>query len=72
MIAVGAYRTRTDAELAKTVLTAAGIPFEIEADDAGEAYPFDLTGATRLVVDHADVADASPLLNSRPTTNGTD
>lgn len=56
MIAVGAYPTRTDAELAQTVLTAAGIPSEIEADDAGGAYPFDLTGAARLVVDDGPFA----------------
>ena len=44
MVAVGTYRTRSDAELAQTALTAAGITLVIAADDAGGAYPFDLSG----------------------------
>ena len=47
MIAVGAYPTRSDAELAQSALAAAGIQSLFAADDAGGAYPFDLTGAAR-------------------------
>jgi hypothetical protein len=65
MIPVGAYPTRSDAELAQTVLTAAGIPSVIAADDAGGAYPFDLTGGARLLVDAADAEDATALLSER-------
>jgi hypothetical protein len=66
MIQVGAYRTRRDAELAQTALTAAGIPSVIAADDAGGAYPFDLTGGARLLVDEAEAEDAGEVLSERP------
>ena len=65
MIPVGAYPTRSDAELAQTVLAAAGIPSVIAADDAGGAYPFDLSGGARLLVDEADAEDATALLSER-------
>ena len=45
-------------------LAAAGIPAVISADDAGGAYPFDLTGGARLLVDEADAAAAATLLGS--------
>jgi hypothetical protein len=68
MIEINAYPTRSDAELAQAALAAAGIPSVLEADDAGGAYPFDLTGGARLLVDPADVDDATTVLNggSRP------
>jgi hypothetical protein len=62
MIQIGVYRTRSDAELAQSALAAAGITSEIIADDAGGAYPFDLTGGVRLVVDEAEADTASALL----------
>jgi hypothetical protein len=66
MVEVGVYPTRTDAELAQTALEAAGIPSVIAADDAGGAYPFDLTGGgTRLLVEEADAEDASAVLSGR-------
>jgi Putative prokaryotic signal transducing protein len=66
MIQVGAYPTRSDAELAQTALTAAGIPSLVVSDDAGGAYPFDLTGAARLLVDEEHADDAAALLSERP------
>jgi hypothetical protein len=69
MVAVGAYPTRSDAELAQTALTAAGIPSAVAADDAGGAYPFDLTGAARLFVDEVDAEDAATILFERPPEN---
>lgn len=66
MAQVGAYTTRSDAELAQTALTAAGIPSLLAADDAGGAYPFDLTAAARLLVDEADAEDAAEVLSERP------
>jgi hypothetical protein len=66
MVQVGAYPTRSDAELAQTALTAAGIPSVVTADDAGGAYPFDLTGGARLLVDEADAEHAEALLSERP------
>jgi Putative prokaryotic signal transducing protein len=62
MIEVAAYPTRNDAELAQSALAAAGIPSVVEADDAGGAYPFDLTGGARLLVDEADAESAAAVL----------
>ena len=70
MIEVGAYPTRSDAELAQSVLEAAGIPSVISADDAGGAYPFVLAGAARLLVDEADAQDAAAVLSDRPQATG--
>jgi hypothetical protein len=69
MIAVGTYPTRSDAELAQSALAAAGIVSEIVADDAGGAYPFDLTGGARLLVAEADADEAAALLSGQPQTN---
>jgi hypothetical protein len=69
MVQVGAYPTRSDAELAQTVLTAAGVESAVVADDAGGAYPFDLTGGARLVVDEADAEFAAAVLSDRSHAN---
>jgi hypothetical protein len=69
MIQVGVYPTRSDAELAQSALAAAGIPSVVSADDAGGAYPFDLTGGVRLLVDEADAEDAAALLSGSPDAN---
>ena len=68
-VQVATYRTRSDAELAQTVLAAAGIPSFVTSDDAGGAYPFDLTGGVRLLVDEADAEDAAALLSERAHAN---
>ena len=72
MIPVATYPTRSDAELAHATLEAAGIKSVIASDDAGGAYPFDLTGGARLLVDAADAADAAALLDNRTPTNRKD
>ncbi len=66
MIVVGTYPTRSDAELAQTALTAARIPSVVAADDAGGAYPFDLAGGARLLVEEADAEDAATVLSEHP------
>jgi hypothetical protein len=66
MVEVGAYPTRSEAEVAQTALSAAGIQSLIEADDAGGAYPFVLAGAARLLVEEADADAAAALLRTRP------
>jgi hypothetical protein len=63
MIRIGTYRTREDAELAQAALAAADIPSVLEADDAGGAYPFDLTSAARLFVAAGDADDATAVLS---------
>ena len=70
MIRIGTYRTRDDAELAQGALTAAGIPSVLEADDAGGAYPFDLTSSARLFVAEADADDAAAVLSGGPGADG--
>ena len=70
MVQVGIYATRSDAELAQTVLTAAGIESVVSSDDAGGAYPFDLAGGARRRVDEADAEDAAAVLADRPDANG--
>ena len=66
MVDVGTYRTRSDAELAQARLASAGISSVVVADDAGGAYPFDLTGGAHLRVDEADAEDAAAVLSDRP------
>jgi hypothetical protein len=66
MIEVGAYPTRGDAELAQAALAAAGISSVLASDDAGGAYPFDLSGGARLLVEEADLDDAAAVLGLRP------
>jgi hypothetical protein len=67
MIEIGTYPTRSDAEFAQARLASAGISSLIAADDAGGAYPFDLSGGARLLVDDADAADATAALSDPPT-----
>ena len=69
MIQIGAYPTRSDAELAQAVLAAARIPSAVTADDAGGAYPFDLSGGARLLVDEADGNDAAAIVSERLHAN---
>ena len=63
MVEVGTYASRSDAELAQATLAAAGIPSVISADDAGGAYPFDLSGGARVLVDETDAEDAAAVLS---------
>ena len=68
MVQVDAYTTRSDAELAQSALAAAGIESVVTSDDAGGAYPFDLTGAARLLVEDVDAEDAATILSGQPST----
>jgi hypothetical protein len=61
----GGFATRSDAELAQGALAAAGIESVIAADDAGGAYPFDLTGGARLLVEQEDAEAAAAVLGDR-------
>jgi hypothetical protein len=61
---IGVYPRRSDAELAQAALAAAGIPSVLAADDAGGAYPFDLSGGARLLVDEEDAQAAAAILNA--------
>ncbi len=70
IVEVGTYATRSEAELAQAALIAAGITSRLVADDAGAAYPFDLTGGARLLVDEADVELAAEILGTDRTHTG--
>ena len=70
MVEVGTYATRSDAELAQATLVAAGVTSRLLADDAGGAYPFDLTGGARLLVDEADAERAAEILGTDRTQTG--
>jgi hypothetical protein len=72
MVEVGTYPTRSDAELAQAALAAAGIGSVVAADDAGGAFPFDLSNAARLLVEEADADDARAVLSERPDANQRD
>jgi hypothetical protein len=72
MIQIGAYPTRSDAEIAQAALAAAGIPSMLESDDAGGAYPFDLSGGARLLVAEGDAEDAAAVLADRRRARGTE
>jgi hypothetical protein len=65
MVEAVTYPTRSEAELAQGALAAAGISSVVAADDAGGAYPFDLTGGVRLLVDEADAEDSAAILAGR-------
>ena len=62
MVEVGAYTTRSDAELAQAALAVAGIPSILEAEDVGDVEPLDLTWTARLLVDHEDADEAARVL----------
>jgi hypothetical protein len=64
MVQVGNYPTRSDAEFAQARLESAGIASVIASDDAGGAYPFDLAGGARLLVDEADAERAASILDA--------
>jgi hypothetical protein len=66
---VGAYATRADAEFAQATLASEGIVSGIQADDAGGAYPFDLSGAAHLLVDRTDIERARAILDAPSTHN---
>jgi hypothetical protein len=70
MTQIGAYPTRSDAELAQAALAAAGIPSMLKSDDAGGAYPFDLSGGARLLVSEGEAEDAAAVLADRSHAHG--
>jgi hypothetical protein len=43
----------------------------IASDDAGGAYPFDLAGGARLLVEEADAEDAAAILADDANTTAT-
>ena len=62
MVEVGRFDTRTDAEFARSLLAAAGIPCVLAPTEAAGAYPIDLSGGAHVLVADADADDAAVIL----------
>jgi hypothetical protein len=62
MVEVGRFDTRADAEFARSLLAAAGIPCVLAPDEATGAYPIDRSGGARVLVADADADDAAVIL----------
>ena len=62
MIEIGRFDTRADAEVARSLLKAAGIPCVLAPDEAAGADPIDLSVAARVLVAEADACDAAVIL----------
>jgi hypothetical protein len=62
LVPIGSYATRSEAETVQGLLASAGIDSTVSADDAGGAYPFQLSGAAQLLVDESDAQAASEVL----------
>jgi len=63
-IAIRTYVTRTEAELVRNRLEAAGIFAWVSADDAGGVYPFQLGDGAHVVIQERDRAVAESVLAS--------
>jgi hypothetical protein len=61
-VSVATFPSRDEAEVARGLLTSAGIDARVTSDDAGGAYPFDLAGGAQVLVDERDLAAATELL----------
>jgi len=62
MVEIGRFDTRADAELARSLLAAAGIPCVLAPDEETWAYPIGLSGCARVLVAEADAHDAASIL----------
>jgi hypothetical protein len=69
MVEIGRFETRDEAERARTLLAAAGIPSLLTPDEAGSDYPMRDAGGARLFVAEADAEAAAAILRSRLAMN---
>jgi Putative prokaryotic signal transducing protein len=65
-VPIGSFASRSEAEIVVGLLESEGIAATISADDAGGAYPFDLTGGPLVLVDESDADTAREALARRP------
>jgi hypothetical protein len=70
-VSLKTFLTRAEAEIVQGLLASAGINSWLAADDAGGAYPFQLSDGVHLMVDDSDYEAASRLLAESPE-NGSD
>lgn len=64
-VVIGIFQTRTEAEIVRGMLAAAGIDAWISADDAGGAAPLEMSGGARVLVDESQREAASQLIAGR-------
>lgn len=64
MVVIRTFLNSFDAQLAKSALTAAGIESRIHADDCGGVRPHLWMGGVELLVDEADHARATEILDA--------
>ena len=62
MVEIGTFDRRADAEFARSLLAAAGIPCVLAPDEAAGGYPIDGSGGARVLVADADAHDATVIL----------
>lgn len=62
MVEVGRFATRADAALARSLLTAVGIPCVLAPDEPAGAYPVGVTAGARILVADPDARDAAVIL----------
>jgi hypothetical protein len=64
-ISIGTFPTRIEAETVQGLLASAAIASRVATDDAGGAYPFDLSGGAQVLIDESDLEAASQVLAAR-------
>jgi hypothetical protein len=64
-ISIGTFPTRLEAETVHGLLASAGINAWVASDDAGGAYPFDLSGGAQVLVEESDFEAATRVLAER-------
>jgi putative signal transducing protein len=64
-VPIGSFATRSEAEIVVGLLESQGIAASINADDAGGAYPFDLSGGAQVLVDESQAETAREALARR-------
>jgi hypothetical protein len=65
-VAVRTFGTRDEAEIVQGLLASAGIKSWLATDDAGGAYPFQLSGGAMVMVDESDLEAATQVLADGP------
>ena len=68
MIEVGRFQTRAEAEHARSLLAAAGIPAVLAPSESGE-YRIDPSGGASLFVADVDAAHAARILSRQTRTD---
>jgi GTP cyclohydrolase III len=61
-IPIATYATRTEAEIVRGLLETSGIRAWLSGDDAGGAYPIEMSGGVRVMVEAVDRDAAADIL----------